>query len=157
MVDVECPAEDCDYMGPVSSVEGHISGSTNGWHSGRQGRQYRDVLTSRAEGVAEAATLSDDTGEATSEEAGEMDSEAAESADPGVGEVPAAAGVAGAGLLGLSDSGVSTTTVLLVVAVVGVLLLATASGPATDGVDADVAGSEETGEEDFEDQGGLRG
>jgi hypothetical protein len=45
MRDVECPVDnDCDYNGTPSSVEAHISSSTDDTHVGEVGRYYHDEL-----------------------------------------------------------------------------------------------------------------
>ncbi len=49
MAKVECPFGGCDFAGSVSSVEGHISGSTSGDHQGEVGRNHREYLTREAE------------------------------------------------------------------------------------------------------------
>lgn len=49
MTEVECPIEGCGYEGTVSEVEGHISGSTDGEHTGSGGWEFREELTEAAE------------------------------------------------------------------------------------------------------------
>lgn len=169
MVEVDCPADDCDYSGEVSSVEGHISGSTDGWHSGRQGRQFRDVLESRVgHGSAtseqierptvdeEADVEGDDvTGEDTTEEAEKQEEEADENVESAsVGQttsVATAGAAAGAGLLGMEDFDVSPAMVIGVVAilVIGYALLSSPTsgqgGADVDEMLEDTQDSEETG------------
>lgn len=151
MVDVPCPAGDCDYSAPPSSVEGHISGSTRGWHSGKQGRQYRELLTERAESVAEGAMSPDGAGDDTSEEAGEEPSEAGEDAESGaIGPTTSAAalGIAtGSSMLGSGGSDLPLAKIGIAVAVVLVAYLVFSAPTSAEG-EADVAPTddqEETG------------
>lgn len=49
MASAECPVGDCDYAGPVKSVEAHISGATAGDHLGKLGRNFREELVEQVE------------------------------------------------------------------------------------------------------------
>jgi hypothetical protein len=49
MTDVVCPFDNCDYSGPVGSVEAHISGSGGGEHRGEFGADHRADLVEQAE------------------------------------------------------------------------------------------------------------
>ena len=49
MTDVVCPFDNCDYSGPVGSVEAHISGSGGGEHRGEFGADHRADLVDQAE------------------------------------------------------------------------------------------------------------
>jgi len=63
--DVVCPVENCEYTGPVSSVEAHISRSVEGAHGGEVGRVYREGLTAQAEGHDESSADGTESGDAT--------------------------------------------------------------------------------------------
>jgi hypothetical protein len=69
MTDVVCPFDNCDYSGPVGSVEAHISGSGGGEHRGEFGADHRADLVEQAEeklngggGPAEATESGDVSG-----------------------------------------------------------------------------------------------
>lgn len=51
MTEVDCPVDGCDYSGEASSVEAHISSSTDDGHSGKAGSEYREEL--QGDGPAE--------------------------------------------------------------------------------------------------------
>lgn len=55
MATAQCPIGDCDYAGPVKSVEAHISGSPAGEHAGRIGREFREQLVGAVEQAANGA------------------------------------------------------------------------------------------------------
>lgn len=44
MSEVRCPVDGCGYVGEPSSVEAHISGSTDQGHRGKLGRDHRDYF-----------------------------------------------------------------------------------------------------------------
>jgi hypothetical protein len=60
MRDVECPVDnDCDYSGTPSSVEAHISSSTDDTHAGEVGRYYHDELHGESDIENNSAEITD--------------------------------------------------------------------------------------------------
>jgi hypothetical protein len=92
MVEIECPAGDCDFAGPVESVRGHITASPSGWHDGKTGFAYQDELLDQAEAKAEAQEGAAEVAEESSAEASEpVEAEGAEDGGPEPSQVEDAA------------------------------------------------------------------
>lgn len=118
---VNCPIEGCGYAGELSSVEAHISGSTQGEHEGEAGREHREDLAEEAE----VAATEEATEEASEREGSDPhpEIEEGEKASPPQAAGAAAAAAPVAGLSFLSGSGNGSNARLIGVALLGLLVL----------------------------------
>jgi hypothetical protein len=107
MTDVVCPFDNCDYSGPVGSVEAHISGSGGGEHRGEFGADHRADLVEQAEEKLNGAAVpveSKESGDVTETDKGTDTSssgatEGGETATPSGSKVPPSKALIGASIL----------------------------------------------------------
>jgi len=157
MAEVECPVGGCDYSGPVGSVEAHLSGSTEGEHSGSTGRDFREELVEEAENTAEAgSTEGSETKDGGEESAVEPISDDGETAGEGSGSATPAAALpllaTGGAVSGLGEDGLNWTLIAVALGLVALLYLSRG------GSSTDDAGTEQAVDDDQEELegGGLR-
>jgi len=145
-----CPITGCDYEGSPSSVEAHISGSTDDRHQGELGRDHRHALEPPIQGEETTGEVAVDTGYA--DVAG--DQQGKETSDAATSEEASQAG-------GLRVPAIPVSTPMLIGALVlvavAVLYLNTSGGSSS--------GTASTEDEDEDDEqtrrressGGLTG
>jgi hypothetical protein len=159
MVEVSCPLGDCDYTGPVKSVEAHISGSTEDDHEGEVGRRHREGLVEQAEGSATSdAGSSDDLPEPVGETTEPATSEeGSPKGGPAVASPALLAPIVGGAALTDGSGGWDRSTLLTVGVLVALLvLLAIASGDGSDSSSASTSTElDDSAEADEEIAGGL--